>query len=236
MTTIYVRRSKVLRLLKSGCGFCIISSVYGQNDIDCKFNLDRLYSWTFVSKPGLVLHSHRWRQLRTNWWYERACICFQICKMINLNINKDLRQRQTEKERRSNSQPCVVRLFKREFEFSFKVNKVRSNQWTGNLYHPLFCSLLVVGVIGGWFALKDTSLHLTSTSRGTLRRESHPELYDKDGKLNRGDYLTLNLNQDMIQKTSSRRHLPDEEMWQTGGAPPPFHSIMRITIETTRRS
>ena len=54
---------------------------------------------------------------------------------------------------------------------------------------------LVVGFMVGWFASDRFSEYLQKSRHHfeeLFEENPHPELYDEDGHLNRGDYLSLN--------------------------------------------
>lgn len=62
------------------------------------------------------------------------------------------------------------------------------------LFSELF---LIVGLIGGWFFAEKYIAHLTYTEHDfeeLFENNPHPELYDKNGKLNRGEYVSLNFD------------------------------------------
>ena len=87
------------------------------------------------------------------------------------------------------------------------------------IYTILFSVLfLSVGVIGGWFAAERYIAYMTYERHDfeeLFEENPHPELFDKDGKLNRGDYLTINFEPGYDPENFSPEDIifPDEEMW-----------------------
>ena len=56
--------------------------------------------------------------------------------------------------------------------------------------------LLIIGVVGGWIASERFYNYMMKERHHyeeLFEENPHPECFDKDGKLNRGDYLTLNI-------------------------------------------
>ena len=86
------------------------------------------------------------------------------------------------------------------------------------VYTILFSILfLTVGVIGGWFAAERYIAYMTYERHDfeeLFEENPHPELFDKDGKLNRGDYLTLNFEPGYDPENFSPEDIifPDEEI------------------------
>jgi len=86
------------------------------------------------------------------------------------------------------------------------------------IYTILFSVLfLSVGVIGGWFAAERYIAYMTYERHDfeeLFEENPHPELFDKDGKLNRGDYLTINFEPGYDPENFSPEDIifPDEEM------------------------
>ena len=64
------------------------------------------------------------------------------------------------------------------------------------MYTVLFSVLfLVVGTVVGWLSAERYIAFMTHVEHDfeeLFEENPHPELFDKDGKLNRGDYLTIN--------------------------------------------
>ena len=55
---------------------------------------------------------------------------------------------------------------------------------------------LVVGIMGGWLACERYIQHLQFTEHDfeeLFKENPHPELYDKNGQLFRGEYVVLNI-------------------------------------------
>ena len=53
---------------------------------------------------------------------------------------------------------------------------------------------LVVGVIGGWMAAERYIAfmqHIEHEHEQLFKENPHPELFDSDGELDRGDYITM---------------------------------------------
>ena len=86
------------------------------------------------------------------------------------------------------------------------------------IYTILFSVLfLSVGVIGGWFAAERYIAYMTYERHDfeeLFEENPHPEIFDKDGKLNRGDYLTINFEPGYDPENFSPEDIifPDEEM------------------------
>ena len=86
------------------------------------------------------------------------------------------------------------------------------------IYTILFSVLfLSVGVIGGWFAAERYIAYMTYERHDfeeLFEENPHPEIFDKDGKLNRGDYLTLNFEPGYDPDKFDPEDIifPDEEM------------------------
>jgi len=56
---------------------------------------------------------------------------------------------------------------------------------------------LILGVVVGWLGSErfhDFMMKKRHHYEELFQENPHPELYDKDGKINRGDYLTLNID------------------------------------------
>jgi len=79
----------------------------------------------------------------------------------------------------------------------------------------LFCVLfLLVGAIGGWFLFDKYNYYLEYTEHDfeeLFQRNPHPELYDSDGKLNRGQYICLNIPLGFDPEDGSEYYLDVED-------------------------
>jgi hypothetical protein len=86
------------------------------------------------------------------------------------------------------------------------------------IYTILFSVLfLTVGTIGGWFAAERYIAFMTHVEHDfeeLFQENPHPELFDKNGKLNRGDYLTLNFEPGYDPENFDPEDIifPDDEM------------------------
>jgi hypothetical protein len=66
------------------------------------------------------------------------------------------------------------------------------------MYTVLFSVLfLIVGVLGGWFAAERYIAFITATTHEfeeLFEQNPHPEIFDKDGNLHRGDYTVISFD------------------------------------------
>ncbi len=57
-------------------------------------------------------------------------------------------------------------------------------------------AFLIIGLVLGWMAANIYADYITKEEHDydeLFEKNPHPELYDEDGNLNRGEYLTLNI-------------------------------------------
>ncbi len=84
------------------------------------------------------------------------------------------------------------------------------------MYTVLFSVLfLIVGVLGGWFAAERYIALITATTHEfeeLFEENPHPELFDKDGNLHRGDYTVINFEPGYEDKFNPEDLIsPDDE-------------------------
>lgn len=66
------------------------------------------------------------------------------------------------------------------------------------MYTALFSLIfLIIGVLTGWFASErytEFMMKRTHDFEELFEENPHPEIYNKDGKINRGEYMSINFD------------------------------------------
>jgi len=78
----------------------------------------------------------------------------------------------------------------------------------------LIQSFLILGLVVGWVAARGFDEYLDKESHHfdeLFKKNPHPEIYDDEGELHRGEYLTLNFDPGY-----SPDEMDDEELFEGG--------------------